>query len=800
MNARLLLVALVLVTGLACRRDSTRPVIVPVEARRVPSPQLLRELALMATDKVPSNEELERWHGDIEDGKKTVEDFVDAQLADTAFSRTTAPRLLLGMHATIGFPAVFRVGAALKQTETTPPVHFLLSPCEAKDAVKVKPWWGGDEILICPSSYLPENFADASGRACSGSKLLAEVAGMVPVEPSANPVCGCGPQLMRCFPDEPSKWANVESFTSEINDTVGHIIESDRFIGDIYTTNETERNARIDFFYDRWLVEAGQKKSLDPRPANWAEAPSRWAKRYEQMEGAHAGVLTTPNMLFGDKGGRPMMRDLYEAAWCVEPEAGNVKTEDVLHLGQADMRAGAGWQELAERPVCTGCHARLDYSRQFFNGFADNRQAMHFDARHQDVAPGKLYGRNIRDYRGEQARTPQNLGRFVVSQPEFAACITRKVVGHVFGDQTTVADRRAVETAFTKTHGNFRQVMREALVRFAAREATVPAAPHWGSGEKNSMEARARVPESVKRLLSQSCAECHGTDEWLEKGLARSEMEDVVRQVSTSVMPPSDAERPLASAEREQLVAMLGKVLWKDPDERQAALDDFARSAKEETMAPAPHSVSVEIPMGPANGKKIVLSRQTRAQLQTTCSGCHPALSNVDSAVTQEMGRALLNNLAFGRMPPPGRQALEPDTRARMSRELVTAIYPDAGDQQAAWAYFGQQMRALRTLRHAVAATTVRNATGAEGSNAFGVTPDPIYSELQQVTPGLVADLAFEALNGCRQGKKSGDALDACLTAALRPETFALEALKREAPKAGEGGAPAAKPASTLAP
>src|SRR6185503_14058357 len=252
---------------------------------------------------------------------------------------------------------------------------------------------------------------------------------------------------------------------------------------------------------------------------------------YEDAPGDHAGIATSVGTSFSFAGLRAWMRALQQSLWCVSFDDSHVDAKtlfDAVGRGNANLRGGDSWRNLAKHPVCGHCHARMDYGWQFFIGFADERIAGHYippkgkfaeglqligadkfdgDAR---KTMGKLYVDDINDYRGEQLRTPLNYLKWAVAQPEFGACQSRRVVDEVFGRNATPADRDAIADVFKNT-GQFRPMMREALRRFVKHKMTdapppPEAPPHFlaATPTTTANNTIALLPET-KALLEKNC-------------------------------------------------------------------------------------------------------------------------------------------------------------------------------------------------------------------------------------------------------------------------------------------------------
>ena len=128
--------------------------------------------------------------------------------------------------------------------------------------------------------------------------------------------------------------------------------------------------------------------------------------------------------------------------------------------------------------VCMNCHARLDYGAQFFSGYPDSRASVHYIPALENAGTGPLYGRDLRDHRGDAPLTPLGFARLATTQPDFQSCMASHFISHVLGDRATSDDVHAIEAAVAQTQ-SFRASMKVALERYALRwrEASRPAEP-----------------------------------------------------------------------------------------------------------------------------------------------------------------------------------------------------------------------------------------------------------------------------------------------------------------------------------
>lgn len=525
------------------------------------SARTLADLAVIIRGKPLDAEDVDAAADEIASGGMTVEAFVDAQLAEKGFARRVASSLIFG--GPIGVKGRHPVpGHSVLRARMVDgkKVYYLRKACAPKEAVAVHPWWDpSDPVRVCPDAYQPESRGDAEGRTCGASML----------DPRESTACGCGPRLMYCTQDYKQYGRVKSALKRELSDTVVAVVDGGGPIDRLFTDNETVRDKYAEFVYRRARVAAGEPASVLDLDG-FGEKPAR-APRHEQVPGHHAGLLTAPALIYGSDALRGVMRNYYTYLWCSEPARSKVSTEAVMKLGKVDLRVGDGWRELAAMDVCTDCHARLDYGMQFFKGFPSSVNGVDFRPSEALSGNGPLYGNDIRDARGEGPLTPQGFAKLVLGQPEFGACLSRRVVDHVFNGMGTADDFDAVEVAFTRTR-DLKQMVRVAALRFAARPPRPgqPAAKVVGAAAPAG--ASVAISEPVRAFLDNHCAECHDEGDrypFHEAALPRSTVEEMLDLVAFGVMPATP--RGLDDAERRRFVELMVPLLWADEAGRVAA-------------------------------------------------------------------------------------------------------------------------------------------------------------------------------------------------------------------------------------
>lgn len=259
--------------------------------------------------------------------------------------------------------------------------------------------------------------------------------------------------------------------------------------------------------------------------------------------------------VFESAGLRPVMKNVFGILWCSEPDSTSVKTDEFLKVGGANLRAGEGWQRLVALPVCTSCHARLDYSMQFSQGFLDVRVGAHYEAAKQRTGTMNFYARNIDDFRGKDVATPMGFARLSMSQPEFGECFAHKINRHIYGPNIELDDEAALLEGFDPQRTTFRGMMRTALLRYARKRLSGAPATANAIGAKAVDAVIApsdgtAIPLShpAVALISDHCMDCHdGPDgesgfdlrEYLSRQMIPPEtFNKILDRVSARQMPP----------------------------------------------------------------------------------------------------------------------------------------------------------------------------------------------------------------------------------------------------------------------
>jgi len=586
--------ALALVACIGCR-DSRKPVEAtpPATTTAAVAPlaeaadtALLENLAKLAVGTPPPPELLEGAR------RQPVEVFIDALIASPMFSDYAARALVLGsMIQTPNEAALELLKLHDFETEINGKkerIFHLLEKCDAKDAVQVQPWWGTEKVWICAKSYEPTHLIDPETHYRCGSKNQTDqLRNLAALESAENqPItmhsyCGCGPSLVFCTPDDEIRQDVLSSLENEATDTIANVVKEDRPIEDAFTKNETFRDSKADFFYQRTLLLQGVIKKLPPVD----KSPPKWQPRRDVWPGQNAGVLTTMHMLHLTDGVRDRMRDYFLLLWCKDRGSHGATAEQVFALGVTSLRNGDGWQKLAAMPLCTNCHARLDYGMQFFNAYPSSYIGF-FDAHKPGpAATGPLYGEDTTDLRGTGELTPSGFAKIVTTDPEFGRCVVSRVAHHVLGDGASPEDLKALEDVFAKTH-RLKPVVREALERFAkawttpnsgiAIAATAAAKPPAAAVAALPAATSIAIAPPLRQALDKQCGECHDDSAPKERDFSKPALErgvvaEMLHRVAWGDMPRHAIKRE----ERVQISRMLLDALWPTATPERAAAERY---------------------------------------------------------------------------------------------------------------------------------------------------------------------------------------------------------------------------------
>jgi hypothetical protein len=453
-----------------------------------------------------------------------------------------------------------------QQTVGSDVVYYIHQPCDVKQAESVKPWWALDtKVLVCPDAHRPTVFRAPDGNYCSGVYAA-------PYQP--NSPCGCGPNLIRCLRNEQDRAAFSKALMAESGATINHVVSKDLPLETLFTSEESFRPPLAELLYQRWKIENRDVASLEAL-GDWRKLPETgaWSKRPQSKAGQHAGVFTNHFTPQGPDSQRLKVSGFLDILWCENQDSLRVETKTVLDVAaevKGNLRGHVGWQELASRPLCTTCHARIDYAVQFFTGLHWFYKGLHYVAEEQQDAVGPLYLRDIDDPRGKAPRNPQGFIKLALAQPEYPSCMARDFLEHAFGGAGDPS-LHALDTALqgiVKRKGSYRELMKATLEKYKDRAlAAVPA-------QAKPVEPRttaARVA-AITKWVDDRCGSCHDAGDGEPPGLVLKDgnwcktEHDCARTagalLDAMVFDRMPKERPLAATDKRRFFDLVAPLAW----------------------------------------------------------------------------------------------------------------------------------------------------------------------------------------------------------------------------------------------
>ncbi len=573
MRMRVVFTALAL-AAVACTNAGSKP----PPAQQAPAPteapstaRLLRTMALLVGGTTDAAS-LASWATRIDADAAQLDKYVDELVTNERLAKEIIPSMIFGSFVNVrnyyAVPSAF----VLKHEGSDKPL-YLRAPCERATAVAVRPWWNlQSEIHVCPDAYQPTKWTLAAGEHdFPTTAVLACDSQVGSPEVETHPVCGCGPNLIRCLPDEAYYNELNRSLMNEVKATVQYVVERDLPMATLFTSNATFRDRNTESYYRRQKIGSLQLADVATELAgidSWP-ATGAWAPRAEVSPGQHAGLLTSPQVLHSLPDRRQRQRAYYEIMWCNLKNTFGATTEKVLEINAAGKNffSHESWKQLAHTELCTNCHARLDYGFQFFLGYPDSRASTHYIPALHPTGSGPMYGANIDDLRGTAPLTPIAFAQLATTQPEFASCMTQQVVSYVIGDRATPADVQAV-AATVGTTGTFRSALKVALTRYAAswRQATPASPPTAGPNLPPVLPRQNQgMAAPLRAALDRMCTDCHDADRERDSVdltpdvLPRDLLVRMADVVAFGTMPKDQVLDPAA---RDELVSLLIDSLW----------------------------------------------------------------------------------------------------------------------------------------------------------------------------------------------------------------------------------------------
>lgn len=543
------------------------PVAADSHAGRV-DPELLRTLSILATRKLPSADEVAGARTRIDAGQLAMPAYIDALIGAPEFARDVMP--IVALRGLLTATSRQIAGETLEVTRTTPPIYYLHDACKPGKAVSVHPWWNLDEeVKVCPDSYKPDKW---TGDPRPGSPVVAckSLMGM-------DRGCGCGPNLLRCFPTKDRFQQLLQSMRDEVRDTVGYVVSHGEPLDAMFLSNETWRNRDVEMFRVSQIIEEQKLRHPEAvlREAAAWPADGKWAPREDRATGQNAGLLTTLQMLSYLPDRRQRMTTIYDALYCDEPDSAGATPELVTKIA-ANSGGGASfqisqdhWKELAARPICTNCHARLDYGMQFFYGFDNVHIHGYFSPALQPKKAGPIYVRNIDDPRGEGPLTPQGFAHLAIAQPEHARCFARDFAEYVLAGRATADHIDKLAAGYQTNATTAQDLMRTALLQLVDQwprlDAAAPARPAAADAPSDGEVA---VSPAARKQIEAHCTDCHDGSDHDVPDFTRPTMprDLALRALDAVAFGSMPKDRALVSADRAALLDPLVGAMWAGPD------------------------------------------------------------------------------------------------------------------------------------------------------------------------------------------------------------------------------------------
>ncbi len=339
-----------------------------------------------------------------------------------------------------------------KKTKSGQLLYYLDDPCKKRDRIEVRPWWNlKSKVLICKGDYLPELERDPNtGRYCESPTIL--------LQDGRKIGCGCGKNLVNCIKDPEQAHRLYVGMRGEVVDTARAVIEAGRPFSQMFTGRSTIRSDLADFYYERALFFANGRWRSDA-PLEHKNDKPRLKERSPEFGG---GILSSPMIVGYAAGFRMTVARLWETTLCVPFKSSKVEIEAMFHGDDPNIR-GRTMFHLAKMEGCQNCHARLENAVAAYDAFTTMTVGQRINKRAKVPTVG-FYVTDHNDRRGEGPATLEWMGKTWVAQPEFSACMVKKVEEFVYSGlpvPAQVHDR--ILTRFQNDH-NIAAAFEEALI------------------------------------------------------------------------------------------------------------------------------------------------------------------------------------------------------------------------------------------------------------------------------------------------------------------------------------------------
>jgi hypothetical protein len=389
------------------------------------------------------------------DRRETFRAFLRERMTQKAFYES-ALRAMKLIRAHSEPPAILPpLPLTLQQAES---VYFLDQPCATKDAVDVAPWWDlKSTVRVCRDSYAPEITSYPAG---DGATVSCDSTFYQAHKAWVKSPCKCGANLMNCAPSTDVQNAILDGFADEQTLTAKYVVENHRPFGEILSLPGSVRSGYADVFYARSQFLATGTWSYDK--------PDREAKFRPRSSPFDAGILSTWPWMVKSDSYRITARDIWEQYLCHPLASRNVTPAEILKATGGTSALGryrdSVRMEFTTAPGCQNCHKILENASRTMTGFTLMQYGGHYDPARAYDSTIQFFVDDITTPRAEGPATLKWLGQTIAAQPEFDACVVKKVLDYVYdGFPYSPELAQRLDAAFTKGQ-DFAALFEDAVV------------------------------------------------------------------------------------------------------------------------------------------------------------------------------------------------------------------------------------------------------------------------------------------------------------------------------------------------
>jgi hypothetical protein len=316
----------------------------------------------------------------------------------------------------------------LKTSETKQPFFYLDEPCATKDLVSVAPWWDlASTVKVCKDSYKPEVESYPAGE---GGTIYCDSTFYKPQRAWVPSPCKCGANLMNCAPNIGVQKTLIQDFADEQTLTIQHVVQNHLAFGNILTLAESVRSDWADVFYARSQFIATKQWNY-PKPTGETKLRSR-------PEPHTAGILSTWPWMVKSDSYRVMVREMWEQFLCQPLASRQVTPAEILAAVGGTQEVATGRyrdsvrMEFTKAPGCQNCHKILENASRTMQGYTLMQYGGHYIPENAYNGEIQFFVGDVSSPRAEGPGTLHWLGETIAAQPEFDACMVKKVLGYVY--------------------------------------------------------------------------------------------------------------------------------------------------------------------------------------------------------------------------------------------------------------------------------------------------------------------------------------------------------------------------------